>query len=160
MTRAPRQIRGLRLLAAAAVLGAGLSGCSVLDTLSAGSSVQPPGVFTLAIGDCLEDATVGDEVTSVPIVACTQEHDSEVFASSQVTDSAFPGSSTLDADLHTFCGGDVFTRFVGVSYADSSLETRGYYPTVESWASGDRELLCTIYDPAGRTTGSLAGAVR
>ncbi|MEO8529349.1 MAG: septum formation family protein [Pseudolysinimonas sp.] len=160
MTRAPRHLRGLRTVAAATLLCAGLSGCSALETLTAGSNVQPPGVFTLTVGDCLDDASVGDQVTSVPIVACSQEHDSEVFATSQVTDSAFPGSPTLDSDLRAFCSGDVFTQFVGVAYTDSALETRGYYPTVESWASGDRELLCTIYDPSGRTTGSLAGTAR
>ena len=32
--------------------------------------------------------------------------------------------------------------------------------TAESWASGDREILCIIYDPAGQVTGSLEGAQR
>jgi uncharacterized protein YceK len=160
VTRAPRLPRGLRALAAAALLSVALSGCSAFESLTAGSNVQPPGVFTLTVGDCLDDATVGDEVTSVPIVACDKAHDSEVFATSQVSASDFPGSATLDSDLRTFCGGDAFTQFIGVTYSDSTLETRGYYPTVESWASGDRELLCTIYDPAGRVTGSLAGAAK
>lgn len=167
MTRAPRLPRGARLLrrgAGSLVLAAGLAsvltGCGVIDTLSAGSDLQAPGVFTLAVGDCLDDATVADEVTSVPIVPCTKEHDSEVFATTQVDGDSFPGSDLLDARLREFCRGDAFQQFVGIAYAGSALETRGYYPTSASWASGDRELLCTIYDPAGRITGSLEGAAR
>ena len=63
----------------------------------------------------------------------------------------------LQETLVAFCRGDAFTAFIGIPFADSRYATRGYYPTTESWANGDRELLCTVVDEGGaRLTGSLA----
>jgi hypothetical protein len=103
---------------------------------------------------------VSDEVTSVPLVECSEPHDSEVFARSDSTSASFPGDAALSDELTTFCTGDAFTDFVGIPYFDSIYETSGYFPTEGSWGDGDRELLCTIWDPAGQVTGSLSGIGR
>jgi len=51
--------------------------------------------------------------------------------------------------------------FVGVRSEDSIYDFGYLYPLAESWATGDREILCVIYDPAGKIgSGSLAGAAR
>lgn len=113
-------------------------------------------VFSIAVGDCLNDAGVPDEVTTLPIVDCAEPHDSEVFARLEVTGAAFPGAAELQQELVEYCRGDVFTAFIGVAFADSRYGTRGYFPTEESWANGDRELLCTVVDESGaQLTGTL-----
>lgn len=149
-----RRFAGAALIALAAVA---LTGCSLLQSIVSGVPEGESDVFALAIGDCLNDRTAADEVTSVPIVDCSEPHDSEVYALTDTTTSDFPGTDALFTELDTFCQGDVFTEFVGIPYADSIYGTSGYIPTAESWANGDRELLCTIGDPAGQVTGSLKG---
>lgn len=142
-----------RLLAVACAILA-LSGCSLLGV----EVPEGDDVFSLVVSDCLADADVPDEVTTVRVVDCTAPHDSEIFARTEAHDDAFPGDDELEARLVEFCRGDAFTDFVGIPFAESRYSTRGYYPTAESWANGDRELLCTIVDESGaQLTGSLAG---
>jgi hypothetical protein len=158
-----RRALSRRLLSGAviALAAAALAGCSVLESVLPGvPDALPEGeadVFTIAVGDCLNDASISDVVTSVPIVDCAEPHDSEVFARTDSTTPEFPGDAAISDELLAFCQGDVFTQFVGIPYADSVYETSGYFPTQDSWSSGDRELLCTIWDPAGPNSGTLAG---
>jgi hypothetical protein len=138
--------------------GALLSGCSLLNSFVEG---PPPGevdAFAIKVGDCLNDADVTDEVTTVPFVECSQPHDSEVFARTEITGDVFPGDDALETQLAAFCRGDAFTQFIGIEYADTMYDTSGYYPSESSWESGDRELLCTVWDPEAQVTGTLAGA--
>ena len=143
-----------RLLVVAAAVVVLLGGCSLLgDDAEDGDDV-----FSIIVGDCLDDADVPDEVTRLPIVDCAEPHDSEVFARMTVSGDDFPGADELQGVLVEFCRGDAFTDFVGIPFVDSRYATRGYFPTAESWANGDRELLCTVVDESGaQLTGSLAG---
>ncbi len=148
-----------RILSGAVITlaAAALAGCSLVESVVSGVPEGEADVFTLAVGDCLNDLSMSDEVTSVPVVDCAGPHDSEVYARTDSTSTSFPGDQSLFDELDTFCQGDVYTQFVGVPYADSRYGTSGYVPTEGSWGNGDRELLCTIGDPSGQTTGSLAG---
>ena len=146
-------------LLGAALIAPALSGCGAIDGLFA----QTPAVddvFAIVVGDCLDDVDVTGEVTSVPIVDCAEPHDSEVFARTLASGATFPGDEELEAELTEFCQGEVYSDFLGVAYAESEYFTGGYYPTAASWASGDRELLCTVRDEGSQTTGSLEGAER
>lgn len=157
MTR-PRARLPLAALVAAVSLS--LGGCSLLGSTLA-EQAPADDVFSIVVGDCLDDAAIVDDVVAtVPIVDCAEPHDSEVFASHDVDGVEFPGDAELDEALTAFCQGDAFEEFVGVPWLDSELETSGYYPTESSWANGDRELLCVIRDDSGPTTGSLEGAGR
>jgi hypothetical protein len=139
-------VKSLVVVAAAVLL---LAGCA---------AAPDDDVFSIVVGDCLNDADVADEVTSLPIVDCAEPHDSEVFARTEATGDTFPGGDVLQATLVEFCRGDAFTQFVGIPFVESRYGTRGYFPTAQSWANGDRELLCTLIDESGaQLTGSLAG---
>ncbi len=143
-----------------------LAGCSLLGNVVANDD---PGtdtgtgtdtdVFTIVIGDCLNDGSVEGEVSTVKRIDCTEPHDSEAYASIMMTDGAFPGDQAVQDQAIADCTTE-FSAFVGLDYEASIYNFSYYYPTAESWAQGDREILCLIIDEAGKTTGSLAGIAR
>ena len=150
--------------AAARVLAVGLAvlslaGCSVLsDALGEGES----DVFTLAVGDCLNDEAEEGDVSTVPVVDCDTPHDSEVYASVIMDDGDYPGVDATVAFADEQCLAR-FESFVGIPTTESRYGYGMLYPTAQSWAGGDREVLCRIVlgDGNGNTvkvTGSLAGA--
>lgn len=161
-----------RLLAAAgAVLALGLtmSGCTALFPSSAppatdsqsGEEIEQTDtdVFSLSVGDCLND-TDGTEVSEVPIVDCSAEHDFEVYYDFEIADGDFPGDDAINAQAETECQAG-FEDFVKVSYDDSIYGFTYFTPTEGSWTNGnDRLVSCLIGDPNGKVTGSLAGAAK
>jgi len=162
----------MKRLAAAATLTAAallLSGCSLIGDLTNQTQRDPSGsvvegnddadVFAIKVGDCLNDATASGTVTEVPIVPCSEPHDSEAYASIQVEDGDFPGDEAIKEQADADCVA-AFGDFVGVEYNDSELEYTYYFPSAESWEQGDREILCEVYDPDSQTTGSLEGSER
>jgi len=155
--------RGLAVIAvgAASIV---LAGCSLLG--GGGTTTDTPtgegettDVFTIKVGDCLNDGGVDGEVSEVPTVDCAEEHDSEAYDSILIADGDYPGEDAVLEQADSECYTS-FAEFVGVSYDESALQFAYYYPTQQSWDQGDREILCLIYDEAGKTTGSLAGAAR
>lgn len=146
-----------------------LAGCSLLGGAGTGTGVDPqPGagentdVFTIQVGDCLNDGGSVGEVSEVPTVPCTEPHDSEAYASIIMDDGDFPGQQAADDQAVADCTTE-FNAFVGLDYQTSKLDFAYYFPTEASWANGDREILCLILavDEAGnavKVTGSLKGA--
>ena len=116
-------------------------------------------VFSLEVGDCLDEDTAGSEVDEVPLVPCEQSHVSEIFYSHMIDAPDLPDSAEMETIVTDVCLPE-FESFVGLPYAESVLEVTWLEPTQGSWDSGDRELLCMVIDPAGPVTGSLAGANR
>jgi hypothetical protein len=152
-------------LGAAAVA---LAGCSLLPggnggNPSGGETPSADGetvdVFTVKVGDCLNDGSVEGEVSETVVIDCAEPHDSEAYASIMIEDGDFPGDDVVGDRAVTECTTE-FNAFVGLDYQQSALDFAYYYPTEESWANGDREILCLIVDPAGKSTGSLQGAAR
>jgi hypothetical protein len=155
-----------RSLAALAVgvASLALAGCSLLGNVTGGTDTDTgtgdeTDVFTIAVGDCLNDGGVEGEVSTVPTVDCAEKHDSEAYASIIMDDGDFPGDQAVDDQAISDCTTE-FNSFVGLDYQSSALDFAYYYPTEKSWANGDREILCLIVDPAGQVTGSLEGAAR
>ena len=138
-----------------------LGGCSVVnDALGDGEA----GVFTLVVGDCLNDADETGDVSTVPIVPCEGPHDSEVYASVMMDDPEYPGEEATIAAADAACRLK-FADFVGIPVDDSIYSYATLYPTSDSWSGGDREILCRIalLSDDGRVTpvsGSLAGSAR
>ncbi|MEP6843342.1 MAG: septum formation family protein [Pseudolysinimonas sp.] len=153
-------------IATAALL---LSGCSLLNQITNTTQRDPSGtptaandnadVFSIKVGDCLNDATATGTVTTAPIVPCSKPHDSEAFKSVLMKEGKFPGEDAVKAQADEGCAA-AFAAFAGISYNDSDLKISYYFPTSDSWANGDREILCTIYDDGVKTTGTLKGAAR
>lgn len=123
------------------------------------SSAQPDETFALPVGSCLDDVASGF-ITGDNVLDCAEPHTYEVFSSFLLDDGAFPGDDALQTQALDRCGA-VFGDFVGIPYADSALDYSYVSPTEDTWAQGDREILCLIFDPAAaQTTGSLAASQR
>lgn len=157
-----------RTLAALAIAAAsfGLAGCSLLGNIVAdpAPSSDPTNgtetdAFAIAVGDCLNDGGIEGEVSTVVVIDCAQPHDSEAYSSIQVADGDYPGEQAILDQAEKDCLAD-FNTFAGINYDQSTLSFSYYYPTQGSWENGDREILCLILDPAGKTTGTLENAAR
>ena len=157
-------------LLAVALLG--LSGCSMLEpaaepavrdeTSGEITESSEADVFSLEVGDCLNETVTTEEVeevSSVPTVPCSDPHDSEAYAATDIADGEYPGDQAVIDQSDAYCY-EQFATFVGLSYDDSELELASFFPTTESWEQGDREIMCFISSPDGQVTGTLAGAAR
>jgi Septum formation len=116
-------------------------------------------VFDLEIGDCFDDPTESGEVSEVPIVDCAQPHDNEVYDAFDYDGDTFPGDDEMSATADQECQAS-FEEFVGIGYFDSELYATHLVPTQESWDNGDREIICVLYEPNEKLTGSMEGAAR
>ncbi len=128
-----------------------LGGCSLLG----GGNV-----FELAVGDCFDrgDSTGGGEVSDVPIVDCSEPHDTEVFHTFDVEDGEFPGEEALVTQAGDVCV-PVFEEYVGIDYLSSRLQIFPITPTQSSWDGDDREVVCALYDAQqAQLEGSMQGS--
>ncbi len=169
----PLRIPRLSLVALAIGAVVVMSGCTTVSTLwqaaqlstqpvpSATSASSPPtGLVSLAVGDCVNRTALEDEAESTdPFAACSAAHDLEVYASTTLPDGDYPSVEALTNQGSTECAKE-FGTFIGLDFGISDLDFIYYYPTESSWANGDRGIDCLVYDPAGKTTGSLKGATR
>jgi hypothetical protein len=121
-------------------------------------------VFDLAAGDCFSD---DDEVLSgsITVVRCDEPHLYEAYAVVEHPggpDEAYPGDDVIRDDADTACQ-PAFEAFVGIAYAESVWYITSVTPSAETWAAGDREIVCTLNrldanDEPIEVTGSAEGA--
>ncbi len=116
---------------------------SVSPTASTGA--EATSVFDLEAGDCF--SVESDELTTVVVVDCEESHEYEAFA---VLDheageaDPFPGDDAMLEYANTACQ-PPFQEFVGIEYEASIWYIRSVLPSEETWAEGDRELVCTVH---------------
>lgn len=118
-------------------------------------------VFDLGVGDCF-NSDDADELSTVQTLDCAEAHDFEVyfvFDYEAADDAAYPGTDTLNGSAETGCSGS-FEGFVGRSYDSSELYVYYLTPSPESWDDGDREIVCSLYLPDEKLTGSMRNADR
>lgn len=149
---------------AIAIATIALTGCSLFGITGTGAGADDAAgiatdVFTLKVGDCLNDGTTAGEVSEVRLIDCENEHESEAYESVMLPDAGFPGEAAIDKVAIDRCK-SAFSAFVGIEYDDSALDFTYYFPTESSWSEGDREVLCLVTDPVGKSKGSLAGVAR
>ena len=102
--------------------------------------------FHLRVGDCFNDSSgIGDEVSSLPGVPCSEPHDYETYAVFDVALSSYPSEDEMSEIAYDRCL-ERFDGFVGLEYENSILEIVTLYPTNESWKQDDREVVCALYD--------------
>jgi hypothetical protein len=113
----------------------------------------------LQVGHCYEPATQ-NAVGMVDVVPCNQPHVGEVFAIVRLREPKLPAEAELERLSDRVCAAR-FPQYVGVALRDSKLNFGWWTPTKESWADGDRTLVCVLEDPnRHRLIGSMRGTHR
>lgn len=115
--------------------------------------------WDLEVGMCLNDADLPEAFTSIPLVDCAVQHDSEVYAIESLAEGPYPGDEEVFRLAEDICF-DAFEPYVGTPY-DRSLYYYGYYwPDKNNWGFGDREIVCVLFDENGQIEGSVRGSGR
>jgi Septum formation len=113
----------------------------------------------LAVGDCF-DAADAETISEIDAGPCTDPHEYEAYLVFDHQAGSFPGSAGFEAVFQSECL-PAFDPYVGAPYASSDIYASMITPTEESWANGDREVVCVIYDPnEPQLTSSLRDAGR
>ena len=115
-------------------------------------------VTDLQTGDCfdVEETTLISDVDAVP---CEDPHQYQVYHVQDYASETYPTETEMQAITDDLCL-DTFQAFVGIDYYDSALYSRPITPSEDSFAEGDREYMCILYEPETALTGSMEGANR
>ena len=113
--------------------------------------------FELTTGQCFNEPD-SEEVLNVEIVDCAAPHDLEVYETADLPDPTFDAAA-VDTGAFEICLA-AFDGFVGTPYADSELDIYYLIPSEESWADGDREVVCAVYDLSGDQMTGTAENIR
>ena len=123
------------------------------------AACTPNNVLSLEEGQCFNDeGTLKDKVAQVPVVDCEEPHDNEIYQVAEVADSEFPGADAIEEQANSICT-DAFEPFVGTGYDVSDLQAGWLAPTEESWADGDRSVVCFAFRiDLEKMTGTVEGS--
>lgn len=145
----------------AAVVGFAIYGASTnADRDSSGAIVEEGsiGAFNVQVGDCFNDVTSFEEVSSVPGVPCSDPHDNETYAVFDLSVASYPEDEVMSELAFESCK-ERFETYVGKDYESSSLDITTMFPSEQSWSQNDREVICAVYDMnAEKLTGTAKGS--
>lgn len=117
-------------------------GASPAGASPAVASPAPAGkVLTkdVKVGDCANDPLdkgnpeIKAGIRAVQVVPCSQEHDSEFYATISLPGEAFPGDAKVIELGEPRCSNE-FAAFVGRDFQDSTLTGDVLYPSKGTWA--------------------------
>lgn len=134
-------------VAAAASVGALLMGMIFPDLLDGIAQAEAGATATrdFSAGTCFNDSEEG-----YPQVSCNDAHEAEVYAVLTHPDQGvYPGQEGIESWAEPLCYGR-FERYTGVRYEESKLDFGYLYPGTQGWAAGDHEVICYLFDPAGK----------
>ncbi|CAN5542824.1 hypothetical protein BH18ACT1_BH18ACT1_05440 [soil metagenome] len=126
---------------------------------------DPVAADEIEVGDCFNDLADDGavEYSDFPVVQCRRPHDNEVFhlfAVDEPPSAEYPGNEQVASLAREGCLG-AFQPYVGREYTQSVFEILAVPPSIEGWRSGDREVLCALYDSDRQPlTGRVRGANR
>lgn len=109
---------------------------------------QTSPVFSLRTGECVN--TSGQRFS---VVSCAVAHDAEVFASFQLPDSAWPGTTEVRAAANAGCEsrlGSYLNPQLALSLASTYV-----FPDQTAWQAGTRTVICEVRPTSGQLTGSV-----
>lgn len=105
----------------------------------------------LAVGHCF-NAPDGEEISEIERTDCDEPHAFEVVhvVDWPLSDDVYPTVFEQNHFLSQECV-PAFDAYVGKAFFDSELDLYLLTPSEQSWSDGDREFVCSAYDPVGRT---------
>ncbi|WP_141725260.1 hypothetical protein [Micromonospora pallida] len=111
------------------------------------------GILDIEVTECFDDPAysraANEEV--VRYRPCVEQADNQAYGIVHVPDGLFDRDS-LAAYAWESCGRGFVHNWT--SKDKSGLDYYPIIPTAESWADGDRDVMCVVYNPEGRLTGS------
>jgi hypothetical protein len=124
---------------------------------------NPPGTVVsfhdATVGDCWNQTQTGDGTYEV--VDCADWHDYEIHAVVSLAGdpdvggaTEYPGEGVLTDAGQRACERE-FSDYVGRGYEESLVLTQPIPPSEDEWAAGSRDVVCSLFDSAGRTMGSF-----
>jgi hypothetical protein len=142
----------------AAGLAAGTVVLVGLGVSAAMMAAAPDGslVSDVRVGQCYQQPK-DEQAQWVELLSCPQPHDAEVFAIVPLAGQVLPAEAELERLADKACTAQ-FRVYVGVAPDASRLDFGWWAPTKESWASGDRTVVCELESAdASRLVGSMHG---
>lgn len=129
-----RVLRPTIALGAAAIMGLALSACSSMPFNKRTQSTE------LAVGQCLL-VPLNSQVNSVATTECTEAHTGEVYSVTTLKNDTMPSRDEMDELVYNTCY-ETFEAYVGTSPEETTLDYTAMSPTKQTWAKGDREIVC------------------
>lgn len=118
-------------------------------------------VFDLEEGMCIVSLGGTDgTVEQLDVVDCDASHEAEVFSVFELEggdDDDFPGTAGVESDASSGCE-ERFEDYVGISFQESRLQATFLAPTEDTWAGGDREVVCVAFLDDGDLDESIEGS--
>jgi hypothetical protein len=144
-----------------AALGFGIYGAMTdVDRDDAGNIVDGGTLdaFQVRLGDCFDDPdSYADELSNLQGVPCSEPHDNEAYSVFDLTVSSYQEYDIAEISESSCI--ERFPGYVGRDYESSALDVVTMYPSPDSWAQGDREVVCALYDMSGeKLVGSAKGS--
>ena len=129
-----RVLRPTIALGAAAIMGLALSACSSMPFNNRTQSTE------LAVGQCLL-VPLNSQVNSVATTECAEAHTGEVYSVTTLKNDTMPSRDEMDELVYNTCY-ETFEAYVGTSPEETTLDYTAMSPTKQTWAKGDREIVC------------------
>ena len=129
-----RVLRPTIALGAAAIMGLALSACSSMPFNNRTQSTE------LAVGQCLL-VPLNSQVNSVATTECTEAHTGEAYSVTTLKNDTMPSRDEMDELVYNTCY-ETFEAYVGTSPEETTLDYTAMSPTKQTWAKGDREIVC------------------
>ena len=116
-------------------------------------TAETTGVLNIEAGECFDDPVYSRRAADVVVYyrPCEETADNQSFGFIRVADGPFDRPA-LTALAWTTCG----QRFARLwpDAAARDLDLYPVLPTAETWADGDRTVMCVVYNPRGKLAGS------
>ncbi|HYN64427.1 MAG TPA: RDD family protein [Candidatus Limnocylindrales bacterium] len=116
---------------------------------------QDISVFGMQMGDCFDVETL-EAIRSVHVVPCDQGHVYEAYAQPRLTGPDYPGDTVVASRADEMCVAE-FEPYVGTSYETSDWLVTYLHPSRETWANGDRDVVCALHNS---TSSPVTGSAR
>lgn len=131
--------RTLALASSVVALSMTLSACSALPPGRQAAPAEPQ------VGQCVQNAE-SEEISGLQVTDCAKPHQAEIFYTVELSAKQRIPEEDLSDYARDTCI-DAFEGYVGRSYEESELDTTELYPSEESWAAGERRIVCFVISP-------------
>ena len=109
----------------------------------------------VVVGQCFDPIDDKDDGVLLAAIlrSCNEPHGLELFGRPELNfdaGAAWPGDEIVDPSSEDACDA-LFLEYVGIAYQDSSWSYSFIRPSEQTWATGDRGIMCLIEAAEGET---------